>query len=157
MPANASRELAAMAKRLETMSKTWKLETRTMLRDTVKHEAVPAVQAAARRDLPKKGGLNEWIAAQPISVRTTLTTRSAGVRMVQPYPDARYVNSGFVRHPVFPDTSKPRNQWDWVNEEIPNAAGWWTRTLTALGPAVTAQLVVMVREMNAAITRAKWL
>lgn len=156
MPANSSRELAAMARRLETMSKTWKTEARTILRDVVKHEAVPAVQAAARARLPKSGGLNEWIAAQPISVRATLTPRSAGVRMVQPYPDARYVNSGFVRHPVFADGTKTRKEWTWVNQPIPNATGWWTQTLTALGPAMTAQLVVMVREMNAAITRSKW-
>lgn len=127
-----------------------------MLRDVVKHEAVPAVQAAARAQLPKSGGLNEWVAGEPINVRSTLSLRSAGVRMAQPYPGARYTNSGFVRHPVFADGTKTRKEWTWVNQPIPQSAGWWSDTLTAIGPAMTAQLMVMVREMNAAITRSKW-
>lgn len=108
---------------------------------------VPAVQDAARRQLPKSGGLNEQVAGQRVSVRTRMTARTADVRLVTTAPDTAQTDAGFVRHPIFGRRTR------WVHQSIPEAAGWWSNTLRDSGPAVTAALVRVMDDVAAKIGR----
>lgn len=96
---------------------------------------IPAVQEAARRQLPKAGGLNELVASRRVSVNSRLAGRSAAVLLRSTKSGSNeQTNSGYVRHPVF------GRRGSWVQENIPNAAGWWTETLTRESPKVREAL-----------------
>ena len=148
MPENASARLAGIATRLRVVGdKGVTKEFRAALRGVAK-PLVADVQAAARAQLPKSGGLNEHVARQKVTVSVPLTPRTAAVRLRQPYFDAKQTDSGYVRHPVF---AQPNRSRVWVGQDIPQAAGWWTKTLQAAGPKVTAELIAVMKAIEVEI------
>jgi hypothetical protein len=97
--------------------------------------AAPMRQSArngALAILPKRGGLNERVAGSRFTV--SFYSGSRGVRFrvtgVSRQRDqlSRMDDPGFVRHPVFPDPSRPRSEWTWRGQSI--TPGWFTKPLT---------------------------
>ena len=108
---------------------------------------IPAVQAAARDQLPKAGGLNEIVASRRVSVRTRLASRGAAVTLQSTNARSNaQTNSGYVRHPIFGGKQ-------WITEQIPNAQGWWTKTLEEKAPDVRHALEASLDEVSAKIGR----
>jgi len=59
---------------------------------------IPEIRTAARRELPKSGGLAKRMAKRPIRV-VTRTGRDAGIKIVMARTQEGY-NDGVIRHPV---------------------------------------------------------
>lgn len=153
---DASRRLSVIAAKLKAEGdRGLTNRTRRALR-AVGTPLKDQVRQAARDQLPKSGGLNEHVAGQRITVSVPLGLRTATVRLRMPFIDAVESNKGFIRHPVYADASKPRKEWAWVQQEIPNASGFWTRTLLRAAPEVTAALMTVMREVDAEINDARW-
>lgn len=147
MPENASARLAGIATRLRVLGdKGLTSEFRAALRAAAK-PLVDEVQAAARSTLPKGGGLNEHVARQKVTVSMPLAPRTAAVRLRQPYFDAKQTDRGYVRHPRFGD----RRKGSWFATQTPQSLGWWTNTLRAAGPKVTAELIAVMKAIEVEI------
>ncbi|HWD83341.1 MAG TPA: hypothetical protein VG497_30785 [Kribbella sp.] len=115
------------------------------LRAEIRAEAAPAVKAvreAALEKLPKRGGLAAEQAEQAIRVSVLASARTAGVRMRTRTRGSFQTDKGYVRHPVFGDRE------DWVRQDVPQATGWWTKTLLELGPVTTARLRALIERLN---------
>jgi hypothetical protein len=75
---------------------------RSQLNQRIKKAAEPmkqVVRDAARAELPKKGGLNETVAARKINV-SPRTGRDPGIKLVMPKTQPGYL-FGDIKHPVF--------------------------------------------------------
>lgn len=125
-------QLRALAVELKAADRALWLATARNLRAIAK-PAAAAVQAEERRVLPKRGGLNEWVASTPVGVRVTTGSRSAGVRLVQskkgrakPHDLLDANETGAIRHPVY------GHRKVWKDQQIPT--GWWERPLLAMEP-----------------------
>jgi hypothetical protein len=97
---------------------------------------VADVRAAALAQLPKSGGLNEYVASSPIAVRTRLSGPSVGVRIVNTKKGAGSggiadfgSDRGAVRHPVFGHKDRK-----WAVTKV--TPGWFTKTLEDKSPGV---------------------
>ena len=107
------------------------------------------VRAAALALLPKGGGLNEYVAASPIAVRTRLTGASVGVRIVNTKKGAQSggtaqfgSDKGAVRHPVYGHRDRK-----WATTNV--TPGWFSKTLEDKSPG-TAPFVLAAMELTAA-------
>ena len=122
---------------------------RAQLFGAIRTAAKPAVEAtrqAARDTLPKRGGLNKYIAAEKIKVATRLTGPMVGVRIVAQSGQWNSDQSE-VRHPVFGRKNRP-----WTSTTIATP-GWFERTLTreapkVIGPIRVAMEAVAVEAMG---------
>jgi hypothetical protein len=147
MPArNGSIELHALAARLKAESAGG---LRLQMLRGLKEAAAPLVgdvHDAALTQLPHRGGLNEQVAGQKVTVSVRTGARTAGVRLVTRAPDTAQTDAGYVRHPTF----GRRGKGDWKTEKIPNAAGWWSNTLQRKsGVRVTARLHRVMLDVGA--------
>ncbi len=104
------------------------------------------VKRSAQTSLPRRGGLNQAVAASTFSTRTRTTGKSVGVRLVvkgRRVRDVAATDRGRLRHPVFGSDV-------WVTQSI--TPGWFTRPLEAGAPAVRRELVAsmerVVREIG---------
>lgn len=111
-----------------------------------------AARKSARANLPKAGGLNEWVATSKITARNSLSGRGAGVRLVAKKPggskgshDLEALDAGTFRHPVY------GHRKTWVTQSIP--AGWWTTALFKASPRVQLELLAAIRITNERIAR----
>lgn len=144
--AEGLRLLALQAK--ETGERGLLNKTRRNIR-TAAAPAVEAVPAYEREVLPKSGGLNEWVASAPVRVRILTGPRSAGVSLrqskrggVTPHNLRRMNDEGVVRHPTF---GRRKNPQDW--QETPVPVGFWEAALSPTKAAVTAAMIVLLREI----------
>src|SRR5881227_3545700 len=138
-------QLRTLAVELKAADRALWLATTRQLR-ALARPAAAAVQAEERRVLPKRGGLNEWVAATPIGVRITTGTRSAGVRLVQskkgrgkPHDLLAANDTGTIRHPVM------GNRKVWV-EQTGIPTGWWERPLLGMEPQAQAAMKAAMDE-----------
>lgn len=99
-----------------------------------------AVRNSARQTLPREGGLNDWVAGANITVRNSLSARSAGVRIVATKAggskgshDLEAIDLGEFRHPVFGNRSV------WVGQTV--TPGFFTKPLEDAAPLVEGALV----------------
>jgi len=137
MPVTGGAQLRAIAVRLkETGEGGLRRELLRGLK-TAAAPLIPELQAAAREHLPRRGGLNEQVAKQRITVSVQTGARTAGIRLVTRAPDTGQTDQGFVRHPTF----GRRGKGDWKYQKLPNAAGWWSGTLAGKSPEVTVELM----------------
>jgi hypothetical protein len=81
------------------------------------------VTASARKTLPKRGGLNEWVGRTKLKTKTRTGGRNVGVlitgapgKRMSPTSDLRAINRGRVRHLTF--GHKP-----WVTQQV--RPGFW--------------------------------
>lgn len=94
-------------------------------------------QDEARRILPKRGGLNVRVAT-----KSKLTTRSnrEGVYVTSVgRTQARNIDNGVVRHPVF------GNRDVWRTTRVPR--GWFTRPMEIGAPRARGELVAVFNEV----------
>jgi hypothetical protein len=146
VPADASAQLHAIAAKLKvTGDRGLKTELTRSLRAAAQ-PLVTAVKDAAIEKLPHGGGLNLQVASQRVTVSVLTSARNAGVRMRTTAPDTKMTDSGFVRHPL-----PGNNRSQWITQQIPEAAGWWSATLAASAPAVTPALVAVMQSVSAEI------
>lgn len=132
---SGSRQLAELAARLKVAgARDLRLQLLRGMKAAAK-PLVPKVQDAARNQLPKRGGLNEHVGGQRVSVSVRTGARTAGVRLTTTAPDTQQTDSGIVRHPVFGNRKK------WVVQKIPAATGWWSATLEREGPSTAPHLL----------------
>ena len=153
MKVEGGQQLRELTVELKAADRALLLAMRRNLRALAK-PAAAAVQAEERRVLPKRGGLNEWVAGTPVGVRITSGPRTAGVRLVQSKKGRRKPHdlldaneTGLIRHPNRggPGFSEERRDkaGGWSDTHIPT--GWFERPLLAMAPEATA---AMVRVMN---------
>lgn len=114
------------------------------MRDAAK-PLIPKVREAARNSLPKKGGLNERIARKGYRPQVRTGEKTAGVRIVGAKVDPR-INDGRVFHPVF--GRKPG-----VVQQVPEARGYFDKTLSDEGPAVRDDLLRTLNNFTERIIR----
>lgn len=131
--ANGSVELHLLAKRLKTAGAVG--VRREMMRGlrAAASPLVPLLQEAARADLPKRGGLNEYVAAKKITVSVTTGARTAGVRL-RSKQRGNYTDTGTWRHPVF-------GKWlpGVKSQTYAPAKGWWDKTVEANSLVASAE------------------
>jgi hypothetical protein len=102
---------------------------------------VVEARQAARDRLPKAGGLNTRVAAEPMLIRNRLTGTGVGVRIVTTTTDTRGANRGIIRHPVFGH----RDQW--VAQPYEPAKGWFDQTLEKASPEATKAVAEAVAKI----------
>jgi len=137
-------ELREVALRLKAAGdlELWKQLQKTIRVATA--PARPAIRAEARNTLPRKGGLNEWVAGSAIRTSVLYGRHTAGVKVTvsKRGHNARDIDRGQVRHPLF------GNREHWYTTQVP--PGFASRPLNALRPAVAAACMVAMRETAAA-------
>ena len=127
-------DFLALSKRLKAAGET---ELRKQLHKGIGNGArplIPKVREAARKDLPKRGGLNERIAKKPYRVQVRTGAKTAGVRIVGTKVDPR-INQGRVWHPVFGER-KPG-----AVQQVPEAKGYFSDTLADNAPQIRGEVV----------------
>jgi hypothetical protein len=97
-----------------------------------------AARESARENLPKRGGLNTYVADDAkIAVRNRVAAnRGVGVRIVATEGGVNLtrMDKGMVRHPVY------GNRAAWVSQTI--ADGWFTKPLNERAPVAQAEIVM---------------
>jgi hypothetical protein len=101
---------------------------------------IPKVREAARRDLPKHGGLNERIARKPYRAQARTGVTTAGVRIVGTKVDPRINSQGRIAHPVF---GRPGST---VVQQVPEAKGYFDETLSESAPLVRAGILAVLSQ-----------
>lgn len=107
---------------------------------------IPKVREAARRDLPRAGGLNERIAKKPYRSQTRTGVRTAGLRITGTKVDPRINESGRVVHPTF-------GRRPFVVQTVPGAKGYFDKTLQAEAPAIRAAVTEVLVEFAGRLSR----
>ena len=141
--ADAALQLKALGVRMKALGAAGALQAapglgsgrtlRAQLLAGIRVAAAPAVAAtrqAARDSLPKRGGLNDYIATEKIAVSVRLAGPAVGVRITA--VGGWGSNAGTVRHPVF---FHPPKRLVWVEQQI-GSSGWFTETLAREAPKV---------------------
>jgi hypothetical protein len=112
---------------------------------------VDAARQAARDELPKHGGLNEYVASSLIGTYTRTTGPQVGIRIGVRKGAGSHkawgANKGLIRHPVFARGDLTRDRWRWVDQKVP--AGWFDDTLRKATPA-SVEAVTKTCELIAA-------
>lgn len=152
MPDNGALQLQALGKRFKTLAKTGDISAsagiglsgrslRAQLLAGIRAGTKPAVEAtrqAAREQLPKAGGLNEYVATTLVGTYTRLSGPRVGVRIGVRKGSGSHkawgANKGTIRHPVFAKGSQTPDQWRWVEQQVP--AGWFDQTLLKSTPGM---------------------
>jgi hypothetical protein len=106
-----------------------------------------AARERADERLPRRGGLNRRVARARLSTRRA-AGKNPGVKIVAKGLDqlARIDAEGKVRHPT-PKGGK------WVDQDIPNARGWFTEPMQAAAPEVRRELVRALDEVARKLAR----
>jgi hypothetical protein len=89
---------------------------------------IPVLRAALKDEYGSRGGLADRISKAPARV-TVRTGETAGIVIVFKGVTVKLGElKGRYRHPVFPDPDKPRKQWHWVTQEVPENTGMLAKT-----------------------------
>ena len=142
--ANANVELPLLAKRLKAAGQ---VGIRREMVKALKLAAVPLVpdiQESAREMLPRRGGMNAYMAAKRPKVSVRTSVRSAGVSIRYTGKGA-YSDTARWRHPVFANGNQTRAQWKWVEQTYSPAKDWFEKGAEKATPAAK-------REMDAVLT-----
>lgn len=127
------------------------------MRDAAKPLVAEAKKAAAEAPIPARGGLRARIARTTFRAQVRTGATTAGVRITAPgkFVTVKLLNRyGRVRHPVHADPSKTRREWAWVNQEVPEAKGWFDDAMREHAPEVRDDVVKAMRAVPARIARA---
>jgi hypothetical protein len=100
---------------------------------------VDAAKESAREHLPKRGGLNVWVAdGSKIAVRNRISaTNTVGMRIVatKGNHDLEDMDTGSIKHPVFGN-----RKVTWPTQDV--YQGWFTKPLNDALPMVQADVVM---------------
>ena len=145
--ATASTQLRASAARLKAAGATGIRATMIkQLREAAKPVAAD-IQESARESLPKRGGMNEYIAKKKPTVAVRTTGRQAGVSIKYSGP-GRFSNASGWRHPVFGHKDRK-----WATTTSVAAEGWWERGGKQGTPAAQIAMRGVLNEVAAEIMR----
>lgn len=129
-------ELANLSRALKAAGRN---DLRKELLRGIRQATAPAkrtIPESARATLPRRGGLNETVAAGlKVTSRASLSGSEARVRVVATDPprhDIEALNLGRLRHPVY------GNRDAWVTQEV--APLFFTRPMLALAPNARIQV-----------------
>lgn len=116
---------------------------------TAAQPAVEAARTAARDQLPKHGGLNEYVANSQIVTSARTAGSQVGVRIGvkkgSKAAKAYGANKGLIRHPVF-KTGR------WVDQEL-SSKGWFDDTMRREGEKTIVPISAVMRAVAEEITR----
>lgn len=100
------------------------------------------VKAAALRDLPKRGGLNKFVAKLSWKTKTKTSGQSVGVTIVADKSghDLKAIDRGRVRHPVF------GNRRAWVLQQV--KAGFFSNTVRGHADRIRRELLALVADIE---------
>lgn len=85
--------------------------------------------------LPKRGGLNRWVARTPtVRYRNVGNHQGVSIKITRRGHDLYALERGRLRHPVFyGDKARAQDRKRvWVNQSVPS--GWWKRKKKAVEP-----------------------
>lgn len=142
--ADASRELADLAKRLKAAGESGVRREMVRSLKAAAQPMVPKLREAALADLPRRGGLNERVANHPIKVSVRTSGRRMGVSIRAQWTAT---NKATWRHPVFGNREK------WVTQTFSRAGGWFDKTAQANTPAAKARVTYVLREVAGRVNR----
>lgn len=85
---------------------------------------VKDIKETARVTLPKRGGLNDWVAKSSIGLRTRTSGENSGIRIEgrKTGHDVKSLDAGRLRHPLF------GNRKRWFQQDI--RPGFFSQTIT---------------------------
>lgn len=138
-------DLARLGKRLRDAGRgdLRKRILRSMRAET--KPVIPEIRENASTQLPRRGGLADLIAHSRMGVRTRLSSRSVGVRVVATSPhDIRSLNAGRLRHPVFGDEDT------WVQQSVD--PGWFDKPLQKRAPGIRRAITQALDETARQLT-----
>lgn len=133
-------QLGDVARRLK---ETGDKELRKELYRGIQRAAKPlsaAAQRSARANLPKRGGLNEWVASSKFSVSTSggkdPAVRISGRKVGH---DLKALDRGRLRHPLY------GNRRRWYNQQI--RPGWFSEPMTEGASGVRREIVDVLEDI----------
>jgi hypothetical protein len=150
----ASRQLELVGLRLKAAATGG---VKLALTREIKEAAKPLIEdvkQAAESELPKAGGLNEWVAGGKFSSSVRYTGIQIGVRIVATARKSSRggtsqfgTDRGTFRHPVFGHTDR------WVTQQLATP-GWFTKTLEKKAPETTTpRVLAALTEVQVALMR----
>jgi hypothetical protein len=108
------------------------------------------IRESARESLPKRGGMNEYVAAKKPTVAVRATGRNAGVSIRYSGPGRYSDRDAGWRHPVFAARGTKRK---WATTHYPAAEGWWERGAEKGTPRAQVEMRATLDEVAAEIMR----
>lgn len=110
-------------------------------------ELKDAAKKAALDNLPKRGGLNEFVASAKFATRVRTSGRSPGVSIVASKSghDLAAMDRGRLRHPVY------GNRRLWVTQTI--TPGWFTDAMRDAAQPVRAELLNVLDDIAGRLAR----
>lgn len=124
------------------------------LREAVK-EVMPEAEKRLADALPYAQGRSKPVR----QVAQVKTGRDPGVTVGVRFgskrsTNARLANSkGLIRHPVFADGQKTRDEWMWVNQSVPGAEGWFDKTYINAAPDIRRRIEGVMEDVVLDIVR----
>ena len=131
-------EFLALSKRLKAAGETGLRKELNKAVRTAAKPLIPKVKAAARAQLPSRGGMNEHYVRKRYRVQARTGQNTAGVRIASPKTDPRVDATGRIAHPVF---GRPKSR---VVQQVPRARGFFSETIKGDAPAVRQVLIETV-------------
>lgn len=109
-------------------------------------ETIPDIRQSARDNLPRRGGLNERVAAAPFGVRVALAPSGGRVSIVgRGQKELRDIDRGRLRHPVF------GNRKRWVQQSV--EPGFASKPAAARAPKIQLEIAIVMRHTAEEIGR----
>lgn len=139
-------QMRALGKRLRAAGLEGKGLRRELLAAmrVAEKEALLAAKESALQNLPKAGGLNEWVASSKFQARNRLTGNGVGVELKATKPggskgthDLDASDGGQIRHRVY-------GHW---RKGVPTqqiAPGWWSKPMTKAGLSLQIKLTALM-------------
>lgn len=137
-------ELRKLAHDLDSASTKLRRELPKRMRKAGE-QLIPPIRASAEETLPKRGGLNRYVAESAIRVATSTGANTTRVQVVGRRTkrggrvDLEALDAGTVRHPVF-------TSGVWVEEKV--HAGFWSDAVAKREAAVRAEVVGVIDEIR---------
>jgi hypothetical protein len=116
------KEMALLARDLDAAAR----KLYPILLDTAEAGVKPLavdVPKAARALLPKRGGLADRVADSFSKIQRT-NTEVKFLMQPKKVRGLRLIDRGKVRHPVYANAAKTRDEWKWVTQSV--TPGFWT-------------------------------
>jgi hypothetical protein len=142
--ADPAADIRRLARDLDAAGSKLRTRLRRRLQDATL-VMIPDIRASARQRLPRKGGLNTYVADSAITTRVSTGVRSTGVTIVGRRTkrgggvDLEAINAGTVRHPVF-------TSGVWVAEQV--NPGFWDAAVVKHEATVRAALVGVIEDVR---------
>lgn len=142
-------ELQALARALKTADAELRKATRAALRNVSKQVGMEVMREAAQR-MPARGGLRGLLEQAKPGFRFSGSAEPSLAVLLKDRGnhDLASLDAGILRHPVFARAGKPKSQWTWRPQTVPEHA--YTDAFEHKAAAVRAELLAQIED---ALTR----